>query len=134
MFFSKAIYFFVTFFAVASMISVVVAEIQTSGTGRATFFTPSVGACGHTNTEDDFIVAIASNVFQKALGGEKNPNNNPICNKKLTAKFKGKSVSVTIVDECPGCGTDGLDLSPAAFKKLADLSVGVLEGTTWTIS
>lgn len=42
----------------------------------------------------------------------------------------GKGVDVTVVDSCPGCGRDDIDLSPAAFKKLAPLSQGVVQ-VTW---
>jgi expansin (peptidoglycan-binding protein) len=40
----------------------------------------------------------------------------------------GKSVTVTIVDDCPTCdNSNSIDLSQAAFQALADLSVGQLE-------
>lgn len=35
-----------------------------------------------------------------------------------------------VVDECPGCGENHLDLFPDAFAKLADKSVGVID-LTW---
>lgn len=35
-----------------------------------------------------------------------------------------------IVDECPGCGTNHLDLFPTAFSSLADPSKGVID-ITW---
>lgn len=37
----------------------------------------------------------------------------------------GKSVVVTVEDECQSCADSDLDMSPAAFSKLAPLSVGV---------
>jgi expansin (peptidoglycan-binding protein) len=36
----------------------------------------------------------------------------------------GKSVTVTVTDECPSCKPGDVDLSPAAFKKLASLDQG----------
>lgn len=44
---------------------------------------------------------------------------------------KGKSVTVEVVDKCPGCGYYDLDFSPAAFEKLAPLSTGRLYGVSW---
>ena len=38
----------------------------------------------------------------------------------------GKNIDVTIGDLCPGCATDGIDLSQGAFAALADLGVGVI--------
>jgi expansin (peptidoglycan-binding protein) len=38
----------------------------------------------------------------------------------------GNSIKAMITDECPGCGTNHLDLYPDAFKKLADPSKGVI--------
>lgn len=37
-----------------------------------------------------------------------------------------------IVDQCPGCGTNHLDLFQNAFSELAELSVGVIP-VTWDI-
>ena len=44
----------------------------------------------------------------------------------------GRSVVATVVDLCPGCGSGSIDLSPAAFSQLSDLSVGRLHGVNWT--
>ena len=72
-----------------------------------------------------------------------------VCGKYLTANCKyhhihstmavvlilrvdqGKSVTVEVVDSCPGCGYYDLDFSPAAFEQLAPLSVGRLYGVSW---
>ncbi|EIN08732.1 hypothetical protein PUNSTDRAFT_133915 [Punctularia strigosozonata HHB-11173 SS5] len=100
-------------------------------TGQATFFTPGLGACGKNSKSSDHMVAVSSQFFKTFPGAGANPNTNPICGKKLTASFKGKSTTVTILDECPSCAEFDLDLSPAAFKDLADESVGRLHGMTW---
>lgn len=42
----------------------------------------------------------------------------------------GKKVTVQVVDSCPGCKRDDLDLSPAAFKKLNNLDAGQMQ-VTW---
>ncbi|KAF7347989.1 Riboflavin-aldehyde forming enzyme [Mycena sanguinolenta] len=38
----------------------------------------------------------------------------------------GNSVDVTVGDLCPGCATDDIELTPAAFSVLAPLDVGVI--------
>ncbi|KAI9255786.1 RlpA-like double-psi beta-barrel-protein domain-containing protein-containing protein [Phascolomyces articulosus] len=53
-----------------------------------------------------------------------NPNNNPICGDKIDINGPNGSVTVTIVDTCPTCAYGDIDLSPAAFSKLADLNDG----------
>ncbi|KAF9254234.1 hypothetical protein L218DRAFT_886719, partial [Marasmius fiardii PR-910] len=98
-----------------------------------TFYTPGLGACGRTNNANELVAAAAAQVFDTFPGHTSNPNNNPICGKKAVVTFGGKSVTVTIVDRCPGCGSAGIDLSPAAFQQLAPLSQGRLPGTKWTV-
>ncbi|EIN13816.1 hypothetical protein PUNSTDRAFT_95155 [Punctularia strigosozonata HHB-11173 SS5] len=101
-------------------------------TGQGTFYATGLGACGITNTDTDYIAAVSHLLFDTFPGyNGVNPNNNPICNKKVTATYKGKSVSVTITDRCTGCALTDLDFSPSAFDQLADESVGRLSGMTW---
>jgi expansin (peptidoglycan-binding protein) len=50
--------------------------------------------------------------------------------KLLHVSDKGKSVTVKVVDKCPGCKTDDIDLSPAAFQRLAPLPAGRIQ-VTW---
>ncbi|KIK65889.1 hypothetical protein GYMLUDRAFT_951322 [Collybiopsis luxurians FD-317 M1] len=101
-------------------------------TGDGTFYSTGLGACGITNTDADFIAAVGHETFDTFPGATANPNTNPICNKKITANFQGKSVTVAITDRCAGCaGAADLDFSPAAFNQLADPSVGRIHGVTW---
>ncbi|KAJ8078082.1 hypothetical protein PM082_000288 [Marasmius tenuissimus] len=102
-------------------------------TGDATFYAPGLGSCGKTNNGGQLVAAVAAPVFDKFPGAGPNPNKNPICGKKAKVTFKNKSVTVSLVDRCPGCGNSGIDLSPAAFSKLAPQSVGRLKGVKWTI-
>ncbi|KAG9080435.1 hypothetical protein FRC06_006588 [Ceratobasidium sp. 370] len=102
-------------------------------TGEATFYATGLGACGITNNDSQFIAAVSHLLFDGFngyTGG--NPNKNPICNKKVTAHYQGKSVSVIITDRCVGCEEFDLDFSPAAFDQLADQSLGRLKGMTWS--
>ncbi|QRV91177.1 hypothetical protein RhiJN_19195 [Ceratobasidium sp. AG-Ba] len=67
-------------------------------------------ACGITNKDTDFIAAASQELFDGFngyTGG--NPNNNPICNKKVKAFYQGKSVTVTLTDRCVGCSKYSLD-------------------------
>jgi hypothetical protein len=50
-----------------------------------------------------------------------NPNHSAACGKTATATWNGKSITLGIVDRCPGCGYDDIDLAPAAFQQFADL-------------
>ncbi|KIK65842.1 hypothetical protein GYMLUDRAFT_257803 [Collybiopsis luxurians FD-317 M1] len=117
----------------ATPIDAAVLDARATHTGDGTFYGTGLGACGITNTDSDLIAAMAHGTFDTYPGATPaNPNNNPICNKKVTAHYQGKSVTVTITDRCAGCaGAADLDFSPAAFNKLADPSVGRIHGVTW---
>lgn len=105
-------------------------------TGDLTYYTPAQGACGFTNDENDMVVAIAHKLFDAAGNGDANPNNNPLCGRKIRVERDfvetnagRRSVDVTVVDRCTGCEPTDLDLSPAVFKKLALESEGRVQGS-----
>ncbi|KAJ3576100.1 hypothetical protein NP233_g653 [Leucocoprinus birnbaumii] len=100
------------FLAVAT--SVVLAGGALATNGDATYFFPGLGACGLFNTNNDFIVALNPTDY----------NGGAACGRNIRVNYQGRSVTVTVRDLCPGCGPGGVDLSPAAFQQLADLSVG----------
>jgi hypothetical protein len=77
------------------------------------------GACGWKNKNSEHVVAI---------GGAKNA-----CGKTATVTYKGKSVKVKVVDECPVCGSSNIDLSPSTFEQLADKGELFLMGFICTI-
>ncbi|MBW0478975.1 hypothetical protein O181_018690 [Austropuccinia psidii MF-1] len=83
--------------------------------GKATFFDPGLGACGWTNSKDDFIVALNQAQYTQEKW----------CGKKISITFGRKTHTAQITDECPGCPFGGLDMSPALFKIFADEDVGV---------
>nr|VWO99416.1 N/A [Ganoderma boninense] len=110
------------------------AEVHMSKSGGdATFYTPGVGSCGRTSTASQMIVAVDIKTIQSFPGAGANPNKNPMCGRKMRVSKGKKSVVVTVVDTCPGCAVGSVDLSPAAFKKLAPLSVGRLHDIKWTL-
>ncbi|KAF2719484.1 hypothetical protein K431DRAFT_189597, partial [Polychaeton citri CBS 116435] len=96
-----------------------------------TYYAPGLGSCGTTSSDSDAIVAL-SHVNMQAASTGANPNANPLCNKGISISYKGKTVKATVIDTCPGCAENGLDLSPSLFEELAPLSEGRLFDVTWT--
>ncbi|KAJ7917365.1 RlpA-like double-psi beta-barrel-protein domain-containing protein-containing protein [Mycena leptocephala] len=86
--------------------------------GDATWYDPNgnVGACGAPMQNSDFIVALSSAHYHDGAH----------CWQHLDVEYNGKHIDVTIGDLCPGCGTEGIDLSQGAFAALADLNLGVI--------
>jgi hypothetical protein len=101
-------------------------------TGDGTFYGTGLGSCGITNNDNDHIVAVSHLLYDTYPGYQGgNPNNNPICGRKVVASYGGKSVTLTITDRCAACAITDLDMAPAAFNILADPSIGRLHGVTW---
>ncbi|KAF8212414.1 RlpA-like double-psi beta-barrel-protein domain-containing protein-containing protein [Mycena galopus ATCC 62051] len=89
---------------------------------RWTFYSTGLGACGGTNSDSDFIVALNQDTFGYSYPSQ-------YCYKKITMTYNGKTTTATIVDSCPGCpSSGGLDLSPGLFSFFADQSEGVIYG------
>lgn len=65
-----------------------------------------------------------SHVVFDAASTSGNPNENPLCGLKLRIRRGDKSVDVKVVDRCPGCSVDDLDVSSAVFEELGDLAEG----------
>ncbi|KAB5588833.1 putative effector protein [Ceratobasidium theobromae] len=100
--------------------------------GWATWYNPSedIGACGEKHNDNELVAAIGHTLY-KDMMVDGNPNHGKACGKTAKVTWKGKSVNVKIVDMCMACGYNDIDLSPAAFRKLAPQSVGKLTGTSW---
>ncbi|KAF2771227.1 hypothetical protein EJ03DRAFT_269036 [Teratosphaeria nubilosa] len=109
------------------------AKAGTSYTGDITYYTPGMGACGITSTDGDPIVAIAESMFDSyssEAGG--NPNNNPVCNKKISITgTDGSQYSATVVDRCTGCDESSIDLSPSLFSTVAPDGDGRVHNIKW---
>jgi len=101
--------------------------------GDGTFTTFGLGSCGLTNDNSQLVVGVSTGFFNDFPGATTNPNNNPICGKKITASFGGKSVTVEIVDKCTGCAQFDLNFSPAAFDVLANEDLGRIHNVTWFV-
>lgn len=97
-------------------------EKRASYSGDATFYEVGLGSCGETNSDDELVAALSSELMGS---GE-------YCGKSAKIKSKSGSVTVKVVDTCPSCAKGSVDLSPAAFKKIGDLSEGRIS-ITWSI-
>lgn len=97
--------------------------------GEGTYYDTGLGACGITNSDTDYIVAISHELFDQYTPNG-NPNKNSLCGKKIKASYEGKSVEVTVVDRCEGCAYNDLDFSPSAFTLIADKGLGRID-ITW---
>ncbi|KAJ9099258.1 hypothetical protein QFC21_004139 [Naganishia friedmannii] len=91
--------------------------------GRATYYATGLGACGQTNTDSDYIVALNSAQYGGGYPG-------PECFKQIQISANGKTATATIMDECPTCSYGELDLSPSLFNHFADFDAGIFE-MTW---
>jgi len=107
--------------------------LQGTNTGDATEYPIGMGACGIFSSGDAMIVAVSEPLFNSYPGynGE-NPNDNPICNRQITAHYQGSTVQVTVTDYCQNCALEDLDFSPAAFLQLTGLTDTRVHGMTWT--
>jgi len=75
-----------------------------------------IGACGQLHNDSALVGALDSRIF-----------NLKDCGKQIEVSANGKSVIVTIVDNCPTClNKNCTNLSVAAFQKIAPTSVGIL--------
>ncbi|KAG1055437.1 hypothetical protein G6F43_002603 [Rhizopus delemar] len=104
---------------------------SSSGTkysGDGTYYTPSLGSCGMQNNENELVAALNA----PQMNNPANPNLNPTCGKYVNVTGPNKqTVRVKIVDTCPPCASGDLDLSPAAFAKIGELTQGRIP-ITWS--
>lgn len=113
-------------------------------TGDLTYYNPGLGACGIDSTDGDMVAAVSLHVFDAAQAPGANPNLNRLCGRKVRARrlrrqktggegddmTTAKTIDITIVDRCVGCKAGDIDVSPAAFAKLAALEEGRV-GVEW---
>ncbi len=126
--------------AITSPVATVAPILDTDKTGTGDIFEgdityyypggPGFGVCGGSNYDNDAICAVSRLVFDGFQEKDVNPNENPICGKKIRVSRKDerdgkmKSIDVTVVDRCEGCEPADLDLSPGMFDKLAARYLG----------
>ncbi|KAI8052209.1 RlpA-like double-psi beta-barrel-protein domain-containing protein-containing protein [Syncephalis plumigaleata] len=94
--------------------------------GIITYYTPSNDACtGKSSSSSDMVAALAKPDFGGDYGG--NTEKSPTCGRCVEVTGPKGSVVVKIVDMCSSCNSGHVDLSPAAFVKVAEKSAGKLE-------
>ncbi|EGC33441.1 hypothetical protein DICPUDRAFT_88764 [Dictyostelium purpureum] len=96
--------------------------------GVASYYNDAgIGACGtQINAKTDLIVAIPTSYWTSA-----NPNADPLCNTKIKVTHGSNSVVLTVVDKCPTCGPNKIDISESAFILLAGSTVDGIINVTW---
>lgn len=93
--------------------------------GQATYYGGNVhgGTCSFSTYN------LPNGLYGTALS-DSNWANSGNCGGCVKVSHGGKSITAMIVDQCPGCGPNHLDLFPDAFAALAPPSQGVI-GVTW---
>lgn len=88
------------------------------------------GACGTALHDTDMIVALAApawgaSTYDVMTGAA----TNKWCGQKIQVNYNGKSVVATIMDLCPGCVGDDIDLSLAAWNAIGMVEKTRIKGT-----
>ncbi|KAI0745534.1 RlpA-like double-psi beta-barrel-protein domain-containing protein-containing protein [Earliella scabrosa] len=85
----------------------------------ATYYFPNggIGACGAPSQNTDLVVALSPNQY---AGGAN-------CWRHIGVHYQGRFVDATVVDLCPSCPSGSIDLSPAAFTRLASVDAGRIQ-------
>ncbi|KAI1826442.1 RlpA-like double-psi beta-barrel-protein domain-containing protein-containing protein [Xylaria intraflava] len=106
------IVFYRTSITMRSVTSIIIALGLAAGpvlafSGKMTHYSPSVGtgSCGWRNGDGDLVVALSPT---RQAGA---------CGKMINIHANGKTVGAKVVDTCPGCGTDDIDVSPGVFDQ-----------------
>lgn len=92
--------------------------------GRATWYTDpsSTGACDLRSGVSSYYVAINSDQFA----------NSEACGGWLKVTGPDGTVTVQVVDRCPSCPAESLDLSPAAFDAIGNPAAGIIR-VSWRL-
>ncbi|KAI0477984.1 RlpA-like double-psi beta-barrel-protein domain-containing protein-containing protein [Xylaria cf. heliscus] len=85
--------------------------------GDMTYYNPGLGSCGWTNGDGDAVVALS-------------PSKSGNCGKSIRVHYNGKTATAKVVDKCPGCSDQSIDVSPTVFSQLANLDQGRVQ-VTW---
>lgn len=91
--------------------------------GELTYYAPGLGACGIVSTDGENIVALSHLLFD-AVSTSSNPNENPLCGKRIRARRSTGTVDLEVVDRCTGCQPRDLDITEKVFAKLAKVDEG----------
>ncbi|MFE9552564.1 RlpA-like double-psi beta-barrel domain-containing protein [Streptomyces sp. NPDC006703] len=96
-------------------------------TGMASWFTPDgvEGACGERIRDTDMSVALDYRMYESGGSGR-----SAYCGMNVVVTYKGKSVTLRVVDASPTTPKNGLELTPGAFSALASRDGGDIK-VTW---
>lgn len=109
------------------------AAAGTSYTGDLTWYDVGLGSCGITSSPSDAIVAVSHVIMDDADYYTANPNNNPLCGRKVSITgVSGAQYTATVVDRCVGCAEADLDLSEDFFNTVTENGDGRVHDITWT--
>ncbi|KAG6816209.1 hypothetical protein H0H87_007707 [Tephrocybe sp. NHM501043] len=106
----------------------------TAETNRNPICGPYVKGRKTISMSGSFVTSVHGNNFVNVGGdGFLNCDPNSQCHVPLTATVKhgNKMIIVQIVDRCEGCAIDDIDLTPTAFKALADPGLGRTDVEWW---
>jgi hypothetical protein len=84
-----------------------------------TWYNVGVGACGWKNKASDFVVAVNTAQFDSGAH----------CGQRIEIRANGKTAIAEVVDECPGCSHNGLDLSKSLFAHFESTDDGVFDAS-----
>ncbi|KAJ7100135.1 RlpA-like double-psi beta-barrel-protein domain-containing protein-containing protein [Mycena belliarum] len=81
-------------------------HLKRASGARFSNYLAGLGACGWTNSDSEFVVALTAQQW----------DNGAHCGKEISISWKGKTTNAKIVDECMGCPMGGLDFSQGLFS------------------
>jgi len=87
--------------------------------GRATFYDVGLGNCGGYNSANEHVVAL--NTAQYGSTSQVSS----ACGQTITITYNGKTEQATIVDSCPTCPNQALDMSTSLFSALTGGNMGL---------
>lgn len=103
--------------------------------GDITIYEPNggAGACGKSLGNEEFVVALSKDTWgTSTYDVMTGAASNKWCGQKIQAFYNGRSVVATIMDMCPGCSGQDIDLSPAAWRQLTGSDEKTRYKATWS--
>lgn len=100
--------------------------------------TGAAGACGEPLYDSMEICAIAQPLWDKKGGSTYDrmtgKATNPYCGKYATITYNGNTITCQIMDLCPGCTGNDLDLSVKSWKALTGSDEKTRYQATWSVA
>lgn len=110
-----------------------VAAAGTTYTGDLTWYDVGLGSCGITSTSSEAIVAVSHTIMDDPQYYTANPNNNPLCGRKVSITgVDGTKYTASVVDRCEGCAKADLDLSADFFNLVTKNGDGRVHNIAWS--